>query len=154
MLINYPYKLRLEPTEEQETRLFHYAHTCRFVYNLALDQRNLAKSPEPLPSLLDIWQKRVADKEKDIKPERKEVDYEEEREKPIVHKINYQFQSPQMTVLRKDVEWMQDVPFSCLQESLRVLQTAFKNFFDRVKKGQRVSEVKIPLLLFICILLS
>jgi len=114
------------------------------VYNLALDQRNLAKSPEPLPSLLDIWQKRVADKEKDIKPERKEVDFEEEREKPIVHKINYQFQSPQMTVLRKDVEWMQDVPFSCLQESLRVLQTAFKNFFDRVKKGQRVSDVKNP----------
>ena len=49
-----------------------------------------------------------------------------------------------MTVLRKDVEWMQDVPFSCLQETLRSLQTAFKNFFDRVKKGQRVSEGRNP----------
>ena len=49
-----------------------------------------------------------------------------------------------MTALRKDVEWMQDVPFSCLQETLRSLQTAFKNFFDRVKKGQRVSEGRNP----------
>ena len=49
-----------------------------------------------------------------------------------------------MTVLRKDVEWIQDVPFSCLQETLRSLQTAFKNFFDRVKKGQRVSEGRNP----------
>ena len=49
-----------------------------------------------------------------------------------------------MTVLRKDGEWIQDVPFSCLQETLRSLQTAFKNFFDRVKKGQRVSEGRNP----------
>ena len=68
-------------------------------------------------------------------PERKEVDFEEERQKEVVHKgINYQFQSPQMTVLRKELDWMQDVPFSCFQETLRVLQTAFKNLFDRVKK--------------------
>jgi len=40
MLINYPYKFRLEPTKEQEKELFHFAHTCKFVYNLALDQRN------------------------------------------------------------------------------------------------------------------
>ena len=92
-----------------------------------------------------MWQKRLADKEVGIKKEREEVDFEEERKKEIVHKgINYQFQSPQMTVLRKDVEWMQDVPFSCLQETLRSLQTAFKNFFDRVKKGQRVSEGRNP----------
>ena len=44
MLINYPYKFRLEPTKEQEKKLFHFSHTCKFVYNLALDQRNLAKS--------------------------------------------------------------------------------------------------------------
>ena len=49
-----------------------------------------------------------------------------------------------MTVLRKDVEWMQDVPFSCLQETLRSLQTAFKNFFDRVNKGQKVSDGRNP----------
>ena len=81
MLINYPYKFRLEPTEEQEKQLYHFAFTCRFLYNLALDQRNLAKSPDPLPSLLEMWQKRVADREAGVMPERKEVDFEEERKK-------------------------------------------------------------------------
>ena len=47
MLINYPYKFRLEPTEEQETLLYHYGFTCRFIYNLALDQRNLSRDPSP-----------------------------------------------------------------------------------------------------------
>ena len=145
MLINYPYKFRLEPTEEQEKQLYHFAFTCRFIYNLALDQRNLAKSPDPLPSLLEMWQKRLADKEAGVKREREKVDFEEERKKEIVHKgINFNFQSAQMTVLRKNVEWMGDVPFSCLQQTLMSLQTAFKNFFDRVKKGQRVSEGRNP----------
>jgi hypothetical protein len=44
MLINYPYKFRLKTTKEQEKKLFHFAHICKFVYNLALDQGNLAKS--------------------------------------------------------------------------------------------------------------
>ena len=47
MLINYPYKFRLEPTEEQETLLYHYGFTCRFSYNIALDQRNLPRDPNP-----------------------------------------------------------------------------------------------------------
>jgi len=145
MLINYPYKFRLEPTPEQKKKLYHFAFTCRFVYNLALDQRNLAKSPDPLPSLLEIWQKRLADKEAGVKREREEIDYEAENKKEIVHKgINFHFQSAQMTMLRKNVEWMGDVPFSCLQQTLMSLQSAFKNFFDRVKKGQRVSEGRNP----------
>ena len=47
MLINYPYKFRLEPTEEQETLLYRYGFTCRFIYNLALDQRDLVRDPNP-----------------------------------------------------------------------------------------------------------
>ena len=43
MTRNYPYKFRLEPTEEQETLLYHYGFTCRFIYNLALDQHNLSR---------------------------------------------------------------------------------------------------------------
>jgi transposase len=60
MLINYPYKFRLKPTKEQEKKLFHFAHTSKFVYNLAVDQRNLAKSTSffsGLTSLLNPpWQ--------------------------------------------------------------------------------------------------
>ena len=70
MRINYPYKFRLEPTPEQERQLYHFAYTCRFVYNIALDQRNLSKSPDPLPTLLEMWQKRLADKEAGVKKER------------------------------------------------------------------------------------
>ena len=36
MTRNYPYKFRLELTEEQKTRLKHYG----FIYSLSLDQRN------------------------------------------------------------------------------------------------------------------
>ena len=39
MQINYPYKFRLEPTQEQEKQLYHFAYTCRLVYNIALDRR-------------------------------------------------------------------------------------------------------------------
>ncbi len=81
MRINYPYKFRLEPNPEQERQLYHFAHICRFVYNIALDQRNLPKSPDPLPTLLEMWQKRLADKEAGVKKEREEVDFEEERKK-------------------------------------------------------------------------
>ena len=63
MLINYPYKFRLEPTEEQKTLLYHYGFTCRFIYNHALDQRNLSRDPNPVPTLLEMWEKRVADRE-------------------------------------------------------------------------------------------
>ena len=43
MTRNYPCKFRLEPTEEQETRLKHYG----FIYSLSLDQRNLSRDPNP-----------------------------------------------------------------------------------------------------------
>ena len=43
MTRNYPYKFRLEPTEEQKTRLKHYG----FIYSLSLDQRNLSRDPNP-----------------------------------------------------------------------------------------------------------
>ena len=48
MTRNYPYKFRLEPTEEQETLLYHYGFTCRFIYNHALHQRNLSRDPNPV----------------------------------------------------------------------------------------------------------
>ena len=77
----------------------HLVGTCRFIYNLALDQRNLSRDPNPVPTLLEMWEKRVADKLAGVKPERKERNFEEERKQEVVHKnINYGFQSPQMTV--------------------------------------------------------
>ena len=59
-----------------------------------------------------------------------------------------------MTVLRKDVQWDAGYSIFVLTGISQGITTAFKNFLDRVKKGQRVSEVKIPLFLFISILLS
>jgi hypothetical protein len=40
--------IRLEPAEEQETLLYHYGFTCRFIYNHALDQRNLSRDQNPV----------------------------------------------------------------------------------------------------------
>ena len=152
MIMNYPYKFRLEPTPEQSLQLKNYADTCRFIYNIALEQRNLASSPEPLPSLVEIWEKRQIEnakrekeKEQGIKRERKEVDYESEGKKEIHHKgINYAFQCKELTTLRNHLDWVYDVPVNPQQGTLRNLDTAFSNFFQRVKKGQRVSDSRNP----------
>lgn len=41
----------------------------------------------------------------------------------------------QLTDLRKDVNWVNDVPAICLQESIEKLDTTYKNFFRNHKKG-------------------
>ena len=86
MLINYPYKFRLEPTEEQEKRLYHYAFTCRVIYKLVLDQRNLSRDLNPVPTRLEAWERWEADRKAEVKPERKEMEFEEERNKKVVLK--------------------------------------------------------------------
>lgn len=51
--------------------------------------------------------------------------------------INYNDCSADLTQLKKELEWLKEVDAVALQSSLKDLDTAYQNFFRRVKKGER-----------------
>lgn len=51
--------------------------------------------------------------------------------------LNYNASSIDMTHLKKSLEWLREVDATALQSSLRDLDTAFQNFFRRVKRGEK-----------------
>lgn len=51
--------------------------------------------------------------------------------------LNYYDCAGDMTQLKKRLEWLREVDATALQSSLRDLDTAFQNFFRRVKKGEK-----------------
>ena len=51
--------------------------------------------------------------------------------------FNYYDCSRDMTQLKKSLKWLQEVDATALQSSLRDLDTAFQNFFRRVKRGEK-----------------
>ena len=123
----YPYKFKLHPNRTQLRMLQKCAGACRFVYNIALQQRRMCRE-ELLPTLTEIHESRQ--KGFDFKEYNKLIDSKAYRDNhKILHKISYQKQSPEFTQLRKTVDWLQEIPFSPVQETLRVLNVAFQNFF-------------------------
>lgn len=51
--------------------------------------------------------------------------------------LNYYDCAGDMTQLKKSLEWLREVDATALQSSLRDLDTAFQNFFHRVKQGEK-----------------
>ena len=51
--------------------------------------------------------------------------------------INYNACSADLTQLKKELEWLKEVDAVALQSSLKDLDTAYQNFFRRVKKGEK-----------------
>ena len=51
--------------------------------------------------------------------------------------FNYYDCAGDMTHLKKSLEWLREVDSTALQSSLRDLDTAFQNFFRRVKQGEK-----------------
>lgn len=51
--------------------------------------------------------------------------------------MNYNACSGDMTRLKKSLEWLREVDATALQSALRDLDTAYRNFFRRVKQGQK-----------------
>ncbi len=51
--------------------------------------------------------------------------------------LNYCDCAGDMTQLKKSLEWLREVDATALQSSLRDLDTAYQNFFRRVKQGQK-----------------
>ena len=46
-------------------------------------------------------------------------------------------QDKELTVLKKELEWLKEVDATSLQASLQTLDTAYQNFFRRVKQGEK-----------------
>lgn len=51
--------------------------------------------------------------------------------------LDYKACSADMTILKKQIPWLCEVDSTALQSSLRDLDTAYQNFFRRVKQGQK-----------------
>lgn len=51
--------------------------------------------------------------------------------------LNYNACSASMTGIKKELGWLREVDATALQSSIRDLDTAYQNFFRRVKKGEK-----------------
>lgn len=50
--------------------------------------------------------------------------------------LNYYACSNELTILKQELQWLKEVDSTALQSSLRDLDTAYQNFFRRVKNGE------------------
>jgi putative transposase len=58
--------------------------------------------------------------------------------------LNYNACSQRLTLLKKEIEWLQEVDKFALQNSLRNLETAYQNFFADFKKVKGKKNVGFP----------
>ncbi|MBD2603997.1 IS200/IS605 family element transposase accessory protein TnpB [Scytonema hofmannii FACHB-248] len=58
--------------------------------------------------------------------------------------LNYNACSQQLTLLKKEIEWLKEVDKFALQNSLKNLETAYKNFFADLKKSKNKKDVGFP----------
>ncbi|WP_223269716.1 IS200/IS605 family element RNA-guided endonuclease TnpB [Nostoc sp. 'Peltigera membranacea cyanobiont' 213] len=58
--------------------------------------------------------------------------------------LNYNGCSQQLTLLKKEIEWLKEVDKFALQNSLRNLETAYKNFFADFKKVKGRKNLGFP----------
>lgn len=58
--------------------------------------------------------------------------------------LNYNACSQQLTILKKEIEWLKEVDKFALQNSLKNLETAYKNFFADLKKVKGKKGVGFP----------
>ena len=58
--------------------------------------------------------------------------------------LNYNGCSQKLTLLKKEIEWLKDVDKFALQNSLKALETAYKNFFADLKKPKAKRRFGFP----------
>ena len=58
--------------------------------------------------------------------------------------LNYNACSQQLTLLKKEIEWLKEVDKFALQNSLKNLETAYKNFFTDLNKTKKKKGVGFP----------
>ena len=114
------YKYRLYPTEEQAARLNQSFAAVRWVYNAALEQRNMyGRSKKDGP---DYWGRPTNFKSKN-------------QSKEIHYKLWEDYCGLEND---EELKWITNTPKDCLDTALRDLEQAFERFFDGPKKGIKV----------------
>lgn len=103
MKINFAYKYRIYPTKEQEVLLAKHFGCVRFVWNYFLNER----------------------KEHYLKNK------EEIETKRIKGNLNYYDNARQLTLLKREKEWLKDCNSQSLQATLKHLDSAYKMFFRK-----------------------
>lgn len=58
--------------------------------------------------------------------------------------LNYNACSQRLTILKKEIEWLKEVDKFALQNSLKALETAYKNFFADLKKSKATRRFGFP----------
>ena len=58
--------------------------------------------------------------------------------------LNYNGCSQKLTLLKKEIEWLKEVDKFALQNSLKALETAYKNFFADLKKQKAKRRFGFP----------
>jgi putative transposase len=58
--------------------------------------------------------------------------------------LNYSGCSQELTQLKKEIEWLTEVDKFALQNSLKNLETAYKNFFADLKKPKKKRRFGFP----------
>ncbi|AFZ01925.1 IS200/IS605 family element RNA-guided endonuclease TnpB [Calothrix sp. PCC 6303] len=58
--------------------------------------------------------------------------------------LNYNTCSQELTLLKKEIEWLKEVDKFALQNSLKNLEAAYKNFFTDLKKSKKKKGVGFP----------
>ena len=56
--------------------------------------------------------------------------------------LNYNDCSAELTQMKKEIAWLREPDSTALQSSLKDLDTAYQNFFRRVKKGEKAGYPK------------
>ncbi len=124
------FKYRLYPTEDQATQINKTIGSCRYIYNWALAKSNKA----------------YEDFEKEFKPKLESGEMTEVQYKKLRPKFNAYKLSNELTQFKKnpEVPWLNEIEAMALVQSLGDLQTAYKNFFTRLKKGVTGKDAGFP----------
>ena len=112
------YKFKLQPTQKQVKLLDKHFGCTRWVYNHFLAQR------------IEQHKQHIETKEQNIK--------ENKDEKEGIKYITKSEQNKQLPALKKDekTQWLKEVNSQSLQYAVECVDTAYKNFFRRIKKGK------------------
>ena len=124
MDISRAYKVELDPNKNQITMFRKHLGTSKHIYNWGLDNRIrnycVRQSLEWLDDEIVVDGTSI-----------KIIDYYDN--------LTFFRQSTELTHYKKEIDWLREPDAMTLVSTLRDLDKAYKNFFDRVKKGEEKS---------------
>jgi len=135
MKISRAYKVEIDPTNKQITLFRKHLGSSRFIYNWALYNRicnhHVRQSLEWLDDEMEIDGYVFKTYEyTTLKIGKRKVSF------AIYENLTKFDQSAELTQYKKEVDWLNEPDAMTLISTLRDLDNAYKNFFDRVKKGK------------------